>query len=272
MDRPNFRTPERTPARRTWRGASLALTAGLLLVGGSRGPRPAVAQVRSEFVPTFSTSARVRQQVEHLNVLAGRKLWDEWLNMYQQLVDDPRDLVVPRDEEFKVGVRYQCHQMLAAQPAAVRQKYRALRDPDARRIYDKAVAEDDSAAMRDVYSRYRITSYGNRALLWLADRALDEGRSEVARVAYSRLSHDPSTTVQTLFRYSMAAASAGKPVAARAVLDRIKKEYGGQPVQVAGKKQRAAAACDLLAKSLHQDAPSATARWTSFSGAQGTRQ
>ncbi|HTE19470.1 MAG TPA: hypothetical protein VK689_13960, partial [Armatimonadota bacterium] len=55
----------------------------------------AQSERRSEFVPTFSTNARVKQQLERLSRLATQKSWDEWLAGYQQLVDDPRDLIVP---------------------------------------------------------------------------------------------------------------------------------------------------------------------------------
>lgn len=227
----------------------------------------------SEFVPTFSTNTRVRQQADRLNRLAAQKLWDEWLAAYQQLVDDPNDLVLAKDEEFLVGIRYHCHQLMTGLPAAVRQRYRALYDAPAGRLYDKAAADGDAAAMREVYSRYRFSSHANRALLWLANRSLDEGRPELARVAYSRLAKEATVTPSTLLRYALAADAAGKPAEAHGVLDRVRKEFGGAPVQVGGKNVTGAQAADQLAASMRRAAPAAaSAKCPAFGGESGDRQ
>ncbi|MCC2667607.1 MAG: outer rane biosis protein BamB [Armatimonadetes bacterium] len=237
-------------------------------------PRPVGAQQQprtSEFVASFSTNTRLKQQVERLERLAAQKMWDDWLTIYQQLVDDDRDLVMARDDEFLVGVRYFCHQLLAAQPAGVRQKYRAVYDNQARKEYDKALAEGDAAAMRGIYSRYRFTSYGPQALKWSADRALDEGRSEWARVAYERLAKEPAVSASTLLRYAIAADAAGKPAEASSVLDRVRKEFGGQSVKVAGKDVSAPAAADQVAKGFRARPKAGSSRWSSFGGDAGDR-
>src|SRR5690606_23518216 len=76
---------------------ALAAMLGLAWLGAQLSP-PARAQVRSEFVPTFSTSSRVKQQVERLGRLATQKQWDEWLAAYQQLVTDGAEQVLERDD------------------------------------------------------------------------------------------------------------------------------------------------------------------------------
>jgi outer membrane protein assembly factor BamB len=127
--------------------------------------------------------------------------------------------------------------------------------------------------MLDVYSRYRFSSYANRALAWLAGRALDGGRAEMARVAYGRLAKDPAVTAGTLLRYATAAELAGKPAEARAVLDRVRKEFGAQPVQLGGQATTGAAAADSTARSLKREAAAAPGRrWTSFGGDAGDRK
>lgn len=265
-----------TVTRSTRRRSALPLIAVLGVFSASAAslaPLPAArAQNQtSEFVPSFSTNTRVKQQVERLERLATQKLWDEWINLYQQLVDDDRDLVMARDEEFLVGIRYFCHQQLAAQPANVRQRYRTVADNDARKIYDKALAENDAAGMRDVYARYRFSSFGTPALKWSADRALDEGRSEWARVAYSRLAKEPAVTVSTLLRYAMAADAAGKADEASAVLDRVRKEFGAQPVKLGGQNSTGSAAADQVAKGFRARAAAKGSRWAAFAGGTGDR-
>jgi len=223
------------------------------------------AQTRIEFVPTFSTSARVRQQMERMDRLAKSKLWDEWLNAYQQLVDDPRELVMARDDEFLIGVRHHCHQLLAALPPEARQRYRILRDNDARKLFDTANKQNDPVVMRDVYSRYRFTSFGPRALQWLADRALDEGRLEYARTAYSRLAKEPGISANMLLRYAMAADGSGHPAEAREALERVRKQFGALPVQLAGQQSTGSAAAAMLSDTIKPAVPAA-ASLTSYAG------
>lgn len=254
-------------------GRSVIYTAAALcVVGMVIGGRPSVAQNRAEFVPTFSTSPRVKQQFEKLKSLAQTKMWDQWLASYQQLVDDPRDLVVEKDEEFLVGARWQCHQLLANLPAPVKQRYRALYDNEARKLFDKSAADKDAAGMRDLYSRYRFSSHAPRALLWLANHAQDHGRHEWARIAYSRLAKDPGVTPNLLIRYALSAHAAGETAEAGAALDRVRKEYGGQPLQLAGQQVTGAQAADQVAKSLQPVAQPADPQWRSFTGENGDRK
>lgn len=260
----------------TPRRTALPLLGALCLLAGSAAslvPLPAArAQNQtSEFVPSFSTNTRVKQQVERLERLATQKLWDEWINLYQQLVDDDRDLVMARDDEFLVGLRYFCHQQLAALPANVRQRYRAVADNEARKLYEKALAESDEAGMRQVYARYRFSSFATPALKWSADRALDEGRAEWARVAYSRLAKEPAVNVSTLLRYAMAADAAGKAEEAGAVLERVRKEFGAQPLKVGGQNTTGAAAAEQIAKGMRARAAAKATRWASFAGGTGDR-
>jgi outer membrane protein assembly factor BamB len=258
------------------RRSTLPLFGALCLLAGSAAtlaPLPAArAQNQtSEFVPSFSTNTRVKQQVERLERLATQKLWDEWINLYQQLVDDDRDLVMARDDEFMVGLRFYCHQQLAAQPANVRQRYRAVVDNDARKLYEKALAENDERGMREVYVRYRFSSFATPALKWSADHALDEGRAEWARVAYSRLAKEPAVSVSTLLRYAMAADAAGKADEATAVLEKVRKEFGAQPVKLGGQNTTAAAAAEQIAKGMRGRGAAKSPRWSSFSGVAGDR-
>jgi outer membrane protein assembly factor BamB len=248
-------------------GVALAALAGLLAA-----LPPAGAQNRAEFVPTFSTNPRVKQQFDRLNALAAQKQWDACLAIYQQLVDDPRDLVLEKDEEFLVGARWHAHQLLAGLPVAARQRYRAIYDNEARKLFDRAQTERDGAAMREVYSRFRHSTFGPRALLWLATDAQDRGRAEYARVAFARLAKDPAVAAGTLLRYALAADSAGNPAEARAVLERLRRDYAAQPLTVGGDSTTAGAAAERLLAALKPPADGAAARWPSFAGDAGDRR
>lgn len=263
---------QRTHGNKRSFGRAAACVLASLCVLGVTDVRAGRAQNRAEFVPTFSTNARVKQQFEKLNRLAQTKMWDQWLAAYQQIVDDPRELVLEKDEEFLVGARWQCHQLLAGLPAAVRQRYRALYDNEARKLYDRAAAESDAAGMRDLYSRYRFSSHANRALQWMANDAQDRGRHEWARVAYSRLAKDPGVTPSLLLRYAVSAHAAGKAPEAKSVLDRVRREYGAAPLQLAGQQVTGAQAADQLAKSLQEAVKRGESDWPAFTGGAGDRR
>jgi outer membrane protein assembly factor BamB len=243
----------------------ILLTAAALL-GGARS-----AGARSEpFVPTFATSPRLKEQVQRLERLAARKQWDPWLAQYQQLVDDPGDPVLEQGEGTLVGVRHHCHQLLAALPPPVRRRYRALHDGNALRLYRKAAAENDAAGMRDVYSRYRFSSHATPALQWLAARAADLGQAELARTIYSGLAAEPGASAGTLLRYALAAHSAGKPDEAQAALARVRREFGGAPVRLAGEEQPAGVAARALLQLMEPRQPASQPFWPAFAG-DGTR-
>ena len=253
---------------RAWRLALLVGAGWAAALGTAHGG--ARAQTITEFVPTFSSQPRVKQQLEGMQRLAAQKRWDEWLAGYQQLVDDPRDPVMPRDNEILVGVRFHCHQLLAGLPPAARQRYRTLYDAEAKRLYDRAASGEPQAVgsgMRDVYSRYRFSSYGDRALLWIANHALDEGRSELARVAYSRLVRDSAVAPTTLLRWALAADAAGRRAEARAALERVRKEFAAHPVQLAGQPLTGAQAAEKIARGFRPETvPGADQGWPSFAG------
>jgi hypothetical protein len=264
MPAPNLRRPNLKPRL----PLALALL-GALGLSALNAPSTR-AQDRTEFVPTFSTSPRVKQQLDRLGRLAQQKQWDPWLAAYQQLVDDRGDAVLERDAEFLVGVRYHCHQILAGLPAPVRQRYRALYDNEARRLFERAAAAGDGGLMRDVYSRYRFSSFGDRALLWLADRALDSGQAEMARIAYSRVVKSGAATPALLLRLALAASGAGRTAEAKAALDRVRTEFGQAPLQVRGEPTTGAAAAAELSKALRAPEPPVHA-WPTFAGAGDRR-
>lgn len=250
------------------------LAVGAFLLCGIPGGTPVRAQVRGEFVPTFPTSTRVKQQVERLDRLAAQKLWDQWLQTYQQLVNEGAEQVLERDDEFLVGVRHHCHQLLAGLPAETRQRYRALYDAEAARLYQRAEAARDEAAMREVYSRYRFTASGPRALLWLAGAALDDGRPELARIAYRRAVRETGVDATTLLRYALAAGAAGRREEAAGALERVRREFAGQAATVAGEQLPAPAAAERVAAALRELPAPATsgAGWRRFAGNDGTRR
>jgi outer membrane protein assembly factor BamB len=237
--------------------------------------RPVSAQSEYQFTATFETSEKVVGEVARLKKLAEGKKWEEWVVGYQQVIDAHPDAVLSQGEERLVGVRATLNQTLADLPAVARQTYRRHYDAPARILWDKARAAGDAETIRRIYLRYRHTRYGPRALRWIADRALDGGEYEIARLAYRRLLNETrlqpgwasdSEMAWLMLRWGTAATLAGQGQEAREAFDRLAQKYGGVQLRIAGVPRRGA---DLAAEErarIHAPAPPGADDWRMFSG------
>jgi len=250
-------------------GRSLAM-AGTVLLAAFCAHEGGAAPKR--FVPTYSTTARISQQLSRLDRLAQQKLWDEWLKTYQELVDLPLDPVVVQDSGVFMGVRYRCHRLLAALPAPVRQRYRLAYDGEALRLYQQAARALDPAGMREVYSRYRYSTYGPRALEWVGDRALDRGQYGLAYLTYHRLTVDGTPSPAVLLHLAAAAEGAGHKPEAAAALSRVRTAFAKATVQLGSAKMTGIAAADTLSRMLAAAPVAEPALPLQFAGADGTRR
>src|SRR5205823_567356 len=189
----------------------------LLAAVGSGVGRPAAAQ-RTQFTQTFEYTNRIKSQLAKLDALEQQQLWDEWIKTYQDLVAENPDGVLPRrdevdpkkeDPEFLDGLRFSLHARFARlnareKAANLKQRYQAKFDADARKAYEEAAAAESDSLMRQVYSRFRHSSYAPRALEWIGARALDNGSSETARVALERRVAEGDATPLVVFKYALA--------------------------------------------------------------------
>jgi outer membrane protein assembly factor BamB len=247
----------------------------LCLCGPIISPPAAYGQSQYQFTATFDTHESLPRAVDRLKRLAGRKAWDAWVTSYQELIDKHPDAVLPKGAERLVGLRATLHQSLAGLPAAARQLYRKKFDPVARPLWEKARAEGDAEGMRRVYLQYRHTRYGPRALRWIADRALDGGEYEIARVAYERLSREGSlqpgwateTEMAWLFlRWGIAAALAGHQEQSRAAFEQLGRQYRARELKVGGVARRASQLAIEEQARLRPPAPVGPDEWPMFAG------
>lgn len=236
------------------RAASLVLLLALSVI-------PAASQ-DTGFSASFSSSARASADLERMATLAGQSAWPAWAAVAQQLLDDDRRQVIERDAEFHVGLRRRVYDLLEQAPPAARAAYLQHAEEPARQAYENATKRDDEPAVREAYARYRLTRGGALALRWLADRALDRGRSEEALEAYSRLSSAANVSPEVLLRGAMAASASRNPEAAKAFLEQIRRDWAGHPVRLAGEQMTGKQAADQLAASLGRQpaAPDAVRR------------
>src|SRR5262249_57942507 len=112
------------------------LAAGLATLTFCLAP-PARAQ-RSvyQFVATFDYDEKLQRGLERLQQLQERKGWDEWVTLYQQLLEERPDGVVPQEGVGFVGLRVHLERAVAQVPAEARQAYRTPFDPAAQPAWD----------------------------------------------------------------------------------------------------------------------------------------
>lgn len=235
---------------------------------------PAGAQSQYQFTATFETHEKLPGEVEKLRQLAAQKAWEAWIGVYQELIDEHPDAVLPQGEERLVGLRATLHAMLTELPDAARQAYRRKYDPIARGQWEKARALEDPEAMRQVHLRYRHSRYGPRALRWLADRALDRGEYEIARLAYARLAEEErlqpgwateEETAWLLLRWGMASTLAGRATEAGEAFDMLTRKHGSRELVVRGVPRRVT---QIVAEEREQLRPEAKLEgWPQFAGA-----
>lgn len=269
------------PFPRSSIGLLLLLAAAPLLAAPARrpprtpappAPTPPPGVVAEPKTPGLSsvlpTNARLSREAARLETLAARGAWDEWLRVYQQLVED-RSLLLRRGDRILVGMRYSCHAAFASLPAAIQRKLVEQLQPEAAKALAAAAAGGEPAEVADVASRYRFTPAGRRALRWLGDYHLDRGQAGLARLAYARLAGLPDASAEEILRLAVAEERLGRTAESARALDRVRKEFGNAPLRLAGAPSTGAQAAGQVA-ALRQTAEREPPLRRPFAGGQGS--
>jgi outer membrane protein assembly factor BamB len=141
----------------------------------------------------IDTSAPVVNLLQRAEEGIARADWKLVIDSLQRVIDDPEGALVaaaasPVSDTARVAngagddgmlyesARRQATRVIASLPPEGLRAYRLFYDGQAKRLFDRARAEHDPAALRLIASRYLITQYGDDASELLASWALDEGR------------------------------------------------------------------------------------------------
>ncbi len=114
---------------------------------------------------------------------AAEERWGDAALTWQQILDTapPRLVKVRADTPNTFcDVREAIRIRLSTLPPVGLAAYRRASDPAAEKRFTEALTDPRDAPLADVWRRYAITSFGPRALLVLADRALRRGDLDVA--------------------------------------------------------------------------------------------
>ncbi len=139
--------------------------------------------------------ADTQARLEQAKALAADGLWDETVEALREIMESAPHRVLPASDRRFISVRDYCHQRLVALPAEALKLYRSRVDPQARQMFDDAIARNDADGLRSLVEQFFASSSGDNALLALGDMALERGRHGEARAWWEQLIETPPQSV-----------------------------------------------------------------------------
>lgn len=132
-------------------------------------------------VQVDEADSALRAQLERVRRLLDERHWDEAIDGLRQLADtEPHRLVAASGQRY-VPVQTWCQWQLLGLPPDALQIYRRRADPQAKQWYERGIAQRDRAALENVVNNALASSYGDKALLALADICLESADYPTAR-------------------------------------------------------------------------------------------
>lgn len=169
-----------------WHAARSALSWSLLLL--LLAPAAALAQFgfNSEFELSDDVQVRepegdTRTHLERVKALLEAEHWDEAIDTLSQIMETQGDRLIAIEPNRYLTVRDYCHLQIAQLPPPALQLYRDRVDPLARKWYEDGVAQRDPQLLTRVIEQVFCSSWGDSALVKLAELALERGHFAVAR-------------------------------------------------------------------------------------------
>jgi tetratricopeptide (TPR) repeat protein len=144
-------------------------------------------------VPQADSDTRAR--LEQAKAFVADRQWDEAIEAFRQVMESAPGRVIAAGDRRFVSVREFCHMLIAALPADAVALYRSRVDPQAKHLFDEAIARHDTAALRRVTDQFFASASGDDALLALGDLALERGDHGQARAWYEKLIETPPQSV-----------------------------------------------------------------------------
>ncbi len=119
-------------------------------------------------------------QLAALDRLIEKKRWPEAVDECIRLLTDGADDVVRINERQTISLRHACHRRIAAFPREALARYRNRVDDLARALREEARNDRDLAPLGRLVDEFFCSSYGDRALDMLGNRAFDRGEFDEA--------------------------------------------------------------------------------------------
>ncbi|WP_442484739.1 outer membrane protein assembly factor BamB family protein [Aeoliella sp. SH292] len=129
----------------------------------------------------LSVPSTVERELAQIDVLIEAAAWDEAVDAMLKFVIAPSHEVIDLGGGHFVPVAFAAQSRIARWPAEAIAVYRKRVDNTAQSLYQRGIDGHDANALLAVVDQYRASSFGDDALLALADFALEAGATNQAR-------------------------------------------------------------------------------------------
>ena len=219
-------------------------------------------EARPSAIDYLSVNEDVEEEIGTINRLLAEHKWRRAVEVCQKFIADPPDGVVKLRKGVYGSARTLCEQKLRTSPAPVRLLYRTLYDPQAEKLYRRALKDRSVATARALVERFALTSPGPNGMNLLAGLLFEKGDVAGAVVEWSRWmdSGAPKSVSEDARRraaakIAVAAAKSGN----RKALERALEIFGpqGAVVEIGGRRIARAGELKQLAAALAKRGPQA---------------
>lgn len=168
--------------------------------------------------------------------------YDQAIGILQALIQRPEGGFYAESGSRFVSMRLKATEMVGAMGPKGLKLYRALYDPQAKRLYEEAMASDQPEfTLRRLCERYLHTNWGPKALETLAEIHFDRSRFSQAIACWRQLlacTDAGPRKGELLARISAAYTLAGEQTAANRLAEEIRKDYANVSVDMGGRSEK----------------------------------
>ncbi|MFW6066261.1 MAG: PQQ-binding-like beta-propeller repeat protein [Planctomycetota bacterium] len=140
-----------------------------------------------------------------------------------------------------VSLQSKAQDIIARMPSEAMEVYRRLYEPQARRLFEQGLEEDDQDALRRVTEYYPHTSYGPMALDRLARIRFDHGEFGASAVLWRRALESPAAEANRpmlLAKLAVTHHLAGEPSDSEESAERLRRDYPDAKADIAGEQRK----------------------------------
>lgn len=138
-------------------------------------------------------SRQAETQIEKARADLAAKEYERSVRSIQAVLDQHSTGALTLERQRTVGIRDWCHGFLASMPPEALERYRKIFDPYAQEIFERGKATADIDLLKDVFARYRMTSFGRPALSLATMILFERGRlADAAALAMLFLENFPT--------------------------------------------------------------------------------
>ena len=273
----------------------------------------------SDSVYLDEADSATKTHLERVRAFVANEQWDEAVETLRQVMENHGEKVVatplqpymrdylsgrkPNDPLHLPPVRYElrhylnlrdyCQVQLASLPPGGLALYRDRVDPQAKKLFDEAVAERNADGLAEVVDQFFASTWGDNACYLLGELALERGDHRLARESWQRilppdywqrvagsrrdqrppwLSY-PDSDIQpadVLARLTLCAILDGSPELARQDLDELRANFAESTGNLGGKNANYVQLLSgLLESAASWPLPAASDDWLTFAGSPG---